>query len=278
MVVQPNSPQDPQFLALQQRLQALQQGETPIEASPWQAAPPPSSEIRHTVAALQRRTSAVLGTTPVNPAPATPWDDPALRPLLEGLHRQADRINGLAQDQITALQRFKQEVDGLDWHLRHRPEWAGWTVAQMISLPGVQVPWVQKGEDPGWQVRMFPVDLNQQQQEAHQTAALLRQRRRLSPHPRSPWGWAIAGTGWGQGRTPITLWGAIAWVVAGAIARRGLEVLLVPLPGLWLLVVGLLMAGAGWGLYHLLTHPPEEWAAIWCLLLTLMGVILGGYV
>lgn len=285
-----------QLDAIRQRLIDLQSPRSDragAVALPWETAhpepdrPATATDLSATVEALRQRSANVA--PPQNPAP-----EPAMPPELDmHLHRlqgQARQINQLAQEQEAALQTFKRSVDSLAWHLQRHP--SPWTLEQFCRLEPVAIAQVLADTQGAMVLTSTAIDLFQDEQNAVQTAHLLR-------HQAQPQNQAWFGAGnWSTRliREPIAaitqLWQGltttlehhsdlsaldiVGWLLGGIISRKVLELTLAALPSLWPLLIGGIIAWVGWTLYRLITHPRSDLAMIARVLLALLGLVLGG--
>lgn len=296
---------------IRQRLQAMRpEASQPTLDLPWVDRPrsrgsgePPqagipdaTTDLGSTVEALRQRSAAIAGTVPEPPALAPESLSPTALPQevtlhLQRMQGQAYKINELAQQQIVALQAFKQGMDGLAWSLHRHGLAQTWSLETLVRLQAVAVAQVLQGDDGAMVLTQSPVDLFQQEREASSTAQWLRHQRQATPATEQA-GWQMVGAEpmaalgrlW-QGLTTIlerrsrlTPLSLVAWLGGGAIARQALDLLLAASPALWPGLVALVVGAVAFALYRLMTRPTVEFPFMIRLLLALVGLLLGGYV
>jgi hypothetical protein len=209
---------------------------------------------------------------------------------LHRLQGQARQINQLAQEQEAALQTFKRSIDSFAWYLQRHP--SPWTLEQFCRLEPVAIAQVLADAQGAMVLTSTAIDLFQDEQNAVQTAHLLRHKSQPQNRPwpgtetwptlmiREP---IAAVTQLWQGLTAtlehhshLSALDIAGWLLGGIISRKVLELTLATLPNLWPLLIGGIIAWVGWTLYRLITNPRSDLAMIARVLLALLGLLLGG--
>jgi hypothetical protein len=265
-----------------------------------------TTALGSTVEALRQRSQQIAGVTPDMTPPAAsappepvnasevqpPTLPPEVRLHLDRMQGQAYKINDLAQQQAVAMATFKQGIDGLAWSLQRHGLTHQWSVEQFARLEAVAVAQVFQGEDGAMVLTQSPVDLFQQERDASHTAQWLRHQGQGNRRASAPAGWQMLGaeplaalSQLGQAltttlerRSRLTPLSVLVWLGGGAIARQALDLLLAASPGLWPVLVVLVVGAVAFALYRLMTRPSLDLPFMTRLLLALLGLLLGGYV
>lgn len=95
---------------------------------------------------------------------------------------------------------------------------------------------------------------------------------RRTPHRRSQAS-AISST---APAMPMTLTSATTWLVGAAVVRIGLDMVLLSFPGLWLPVVGVIIAPTVFAVYRTSVAPQSSLTWVYRLFLIMAGLLIGG--
>jgi hypothetical protein len=270
---------------LQQRSIAL--GSRPFTEPELPTAPPPPPQ-----------------TPPTNLAAAADATASAYDRLIElswqRLASQAQRVNQLAAAQAAALVEFKTIAERLERDVRRRemalnPAVVPAPLTVWEYGPQVEVPHLAQNDQGRYQLEPQPVDLFQAERDAAQTAQNLRGSGRfharrsqadLGPDMifQEPWGWLHGSLTWlGKGLSrvlgshrPLGLTDGFIWLSCAALGRLALGALASFYPGLWPVMIALLVGVGAIALFQALFAAEADLGLGYRLLIVLAGLLIAG--
>lgn len=240
---------------------------------------------------------------PTNLAAATDATASAYDRLIElswqRLASQAQRVNQLAAAQAAALVEFKTIAERLEREVRRRemalnPAVVPTPLTVWVYGPKVEVPHLAQNDQGRYQLEPQPVDLFQAERDAAQTAQQLRGGRSrprraqadLGPDMifQEPWSWLHGSLTWLGARLSWTLGShrplgfvdSFIWLSCAALGRLALGALASFYPGLWPVVIVLLVGVGAIAFFQALFAPTPDLGLGYRLLIVLAGLILGG--